>query len=173
MSNRTTPRAAVALYAGGHINPQRAIPALAPIGRSAMAPAHARLLCHSGSRGTLTEGGDDVPARGFLRFLYISDPAWKPLPRFPGEKTSSTALKAIAGCRGGHREGLMSQDCKGHRVPAAPWAAPAASRHAKMICLALESVSCCSPRGTQRSHSHICTVLGGVIGCSRWGGNLR
>jgi hypothetical protein len=72
-------------------------------------PCPPRLPCHSGSPRTMTEHLDDVPGTRFLRLLYIKDPAWKPRPRFFGEKSASTALTAIAGCRGGYREKQASR----------------------------------------------------------------
>jgi hypothetical protein len=88
-----------------------AAPSLSPVVHWAPPgpPCPPRLPCHSGSPRTMTEHLDDVPGTRFFRLPYIKDPAWKPRPRFFGEKTASTALTAIAGCRGGYREKQASR----------------------------------------------------------------
>lgn len=50
-------------------------------------PCPPRLLCHSSSLRTITKVDHDVPAAWNERLLYITDPAWKALPRFLAKKS--------------------------------------------------------------------------------------
>jgi hypothetical protein len=56
--------------------------------------------------------------RGFFD-LYVYRPCIEGSATFFPRKTASTALKAIAGCRGGYRERKAGKGCRGHRLPQA------------------------------------------------------